>query len=136
MARTCTLEELREHAGDIINEVQNTKSPVYVSLDGWAPVMIVDADQYLNQQQAYRELERIMVAMVPGVPLPQVDREPQSTAKVDNHTVNLHEKDTNPLYPTTTEARRDSVFYENLADNGDPIEPATERLEDQENPLL
>ena len=136
MAMTVTLEDLRNNAGAIIQQVQLTKDPIYVTLDGWAPVMIVNADDYLNQQQAYRDMERIFVSMVPGVPLPSTSREPQSTAAIDNHTVNLEETGHNPLYPTTTEARKNSYYYENLADNGDPIEPATERLQDDENPLL
>ena len=136
MAKTCTLEDLRDHAGDIINEVQHTKDPVYVSLDGWSPVMIVDADEYLNQRQAYLEMERIFVETIKGVPLPQVSREAQSTAAIDHNAVNINQPYDEPLIPTTTEATKDDLYYGNLADNGNPIEAETEILTNTENPLM
>ena len=136
MAKTCTLEDLQLHAGDLINEVQHTKQPIYVSLDGWAPVMIVDADQYLNEHQAYLEMRRIFVETIPGVPLPEVSRQAQSTAAIDHNAVNLNEPYDEPLFPTTTESRQNSIFYTNLADNGNPIEEETEILEDTENPVM
>ena len=131
MAMTVTLEDLQKNAGAIVQQVQHTKDPVYISLDGWAPVMLVNADDYLNQQQAYREMERIFVAGIPGVPLPETARQPQSTAAIDNHALNASEPDRHPLYPTTTEAQKNSLYYNNLADNGDPIEPQTELLKDE-----
>ncbi|MCD8317138.1 MAG: type II toxin-antitoxin system Phd/YefM family antitoxin [Eggerthellaceae bacterium] len=127
-----TIEQLRENLGNIVTQVQMTRDPVFITQDGWAPVIMMDADEYFTMEQAYMELKRIFVDSIPGVALPEVSREGQSTAAIDNTTVNIESPLNHFLYPTTSEAVRNGTYYENIGDNENPLEAQNEIRNDNE----
>lgn len=59
MYAKCSIDDLQTNPGSVINQVKRTKDPVFVDQNGKSEVVIVDADTYLTQFQAFEELKRI-----------------------------------------------------------------------------
>ena len=72
MARSYTVAELKGKANGIIEEVQITQEPAFITVNGHAMTVLVDADTYLTQMQALGEFERIfrdMSSIKPKTPI-------------------------------------------------------------------
>ena len=59
MDDNCTLQELESNAASIIAEVRNSKKPLYVTQNGRAAAIIIDADTYQRNMLALEEFRRI-----------------------------------------------------------------------------
>jgi 3-methyladenine DNA glycosylase Tag len=68
MAQTCTLGDLRSDPVDVLARAHDLHEPVFVDVEGRCPAVIVDADMYLEAQQALGEFKRIFMSDVHGKP--------------------------------------------------------------------
>lgn len=59
MANQYSVSDLGTRAPAIVAEARTSKEPVFVSQNGHAAVVVVDADTYINEMQALKEFERI-----------------------------------------------------------------------------
>lgn len=59
MTNHYSVSDLETRATAIISQARTTKEPIYVSQNGHAAVVLVDAESYLNDRAALREFERI-----------------------------------------------------------------------------
>ncbi len=68
MAQTCTLADLRRSPEEVLTRAHELHEPVFVDVDGHAPAVVVDADMYLEAQQALGQFKRIFMSGVRGKP--------------------------------------------------------------------
>ena len=59
MARQYSVSELSKHAKAIIAEANVSKEPIFLSQNGHATALLIDADTYLSEKQALDEFMRI-----------------------------------------------------------------------------
>ena len=59
MARQYSIAELKKQANEILDDIQITGEPAFITSNGRVMTVLVDADEYLTQLQALREFERI-----------------------------------------------------------------------------
>ena len=59
MARQYSVSELGKHAREIIAEANVSKEPIFISQNGHATALVIDADEYLAEKQALDEFMRI-----------------------------------------------------------------------------
>ncbi len=68
MAQICTLEDLKNDPMTAIKLAKTTGEPVYVNVNGNAPAVLLDADLFLEKEQALNEFKRIFIGGVQGKP--------------------------------------------------------------------